>query len=185
MERKWRKIDPEKLRAYVSEHPDAFLEEIGEVFECSGEAIRLALKKLKIRKKNETVQQGVGGIKAMEINEMLLQTGRAIKMESDIMTAAFTLKDVVTIVGIAAAFTAGLTGVIVWVFSHWKDYKNLKTGMRYRQGDIVMIFSCLRVLLESAIGMHDDAKEPLSETLKDLNRHMEARTGGLDTRSKV
>ena len=57
LERKWRKIDPEKLCAYVAEHPDAFLEEIAEGFECSGEAIRLALKKLKItRKKNETVQ---------------------------------------------------------------------------------------------------------------------------------
>ena len=54
LERKWRKIDPEKLRDYVAENPDAFLEEIGEEFGCSGEAIRLALKKLKItRKKNE------------------------------------------------------------------------------------------------------------------------------------
>ena len=56
LERKWRKIDPEKLRTYVAEQPDAFLEEIAEAFECSGEAIRLALKKLKItRKKNETI----------------------------------------------------------------------------------------------------------------------------------
>jgi len=56
LERKWRKIDPEKLRIYVAENPDAFLEEIGEAFECSGEAIRLALKKLKItRKKNKKI----------------------------------------------------------------------------------------------------------------------------------
>jgi len=56
LERKWRKIDPEKLRAYIAEHPDAFLEEIAEAFECSGEAIRLALKKLKItRKKNDEI----------------------------------------------------------------------------------------------------------------------------------
>jgi len=56
LERKWRKIDPKKLRAYVAEHPDAFLDEIAEAFECSGEAIRLALKKLKItRKKNDEI----------------------------------------------------------------------------------------------------------------------------------
>jgi len=56
LERKWRKIDPEKLRAYIAERPDAFLEEIAEAFECSGEAIRLALKKLKItRKKNDEI----------------------------------------------------------------------------------------------------------------------------------
>ena len=58
LERKWRKIDPEKLRVYVAAHPDAFLEEIGEAFNCSGEAVRLALKKLKItHKKNETIQR--------------------------------------------------------------------------------------------------------------------------------
>jgi len=58
LERKWRKIDPEKLSAYVSEHPDAFLDEIAEMFECSGEAIRLALKKQKItRKKNDEIQR--------------------------------------------------------------------------------------------------------------------------------
>ena len=57
LERKWRKIDPEKLCAYVNEHPDEFLEEIAQGFGCTGEAIRLALKKLKItRKKNEPVQ---------------------------------------------------------------------------------------------------------------------------------
>ena len=56
LERKWRKIDPEKLRAYIAERPDAFLEEIAEAFECSGEAIRLAMKKLKItRKKNDEI----------------------------------------------------------------------------------------------------------------------------------
>ena len=56
LERKWRKIDPEKLRAYIAEHPDDFLEEIAEEFKCSGEAIRLALWKERItRKKNEKI----------------------------------------------------------------------------------------------------------------------------------
>jgi len=56
LERKWRKIDPEKLRAHVAENPDEFLDEIALEFECSAEAIRLALKKHGItRKKNDKV----------------------------------------------------------------------------------------------------------------------------------
>ena len=58
LERKWRKVDPEKLRAHVGSHPDEFLEEIALAFECSAEAIRLALKKHGItRKKNDKVQR--------------------------------------------------------------------------------------------------------------------------------
>lgn len=54
--RKFRKLDPEKLRAYVDEHPDAYLKEIGEVFGCSGVAVFKAFKRLGItRKKNQTV----------------------------------------------------------------------------------------------------------------------------------
>ena len=56
LERKWRKINPEKLREYVTEHPDEYLDEIASTFECSGEAIRLALKKHKITyKKNAEI----------------------------------------------------------------------------------------------------------------------------------
>ena len=56
LERKWKKIDPEKLWEYVAEHPDDFLEEIAEEFKCSGEAIRLVLKKHRItRKKNDKI----------------------------------------------------------------------------------------------------------------------------------
>lgn len=53
LERGWRKIDPEKLRADVEERPDDFNGERALRFGCSGEAIRQALKKQKITlKKN-------------------------------------------------------------------------------------------------------------------------------------
>ena len=53
LERKWRKIDPEKLRADVEERPDDFNDERALRFGCTGEAIRQALKKQKITlKKN-------------------------------------------------------------------------------------------------------------------------------------
>jgi len=56
LERKWRKIDPDKLREYMREHPDEYLDEIATAFECSGEAIRQALKKHKITyKKNDEI----------------------------------------------------------------------------------------------------------------------------------
>lgn len=48
LNRSYKKIDPEKLSVYVNEHPDAYLREMAEVFSCTGEAVRLALKKLKV-----------------------------------------------------------------------------------------------------------------------------------------
>jgi transposase len=48
LNRSYKKIDPEKLSVYVKGHPDAYLKEIAEVFCCTGEAVRLTLKKLKI-----------------------------------------------------------------------------------------------------------------------------------------
>jgi len=38
-----KKIDPEKLEAYMNEHPDAFLKEIASVFSCCIEGVRKAL----------------------------------------------------------------------------------------------------------------------------------------------
>ena len=34
-----KKIEPEKLRDYVEEHPDAYQKEITEIFGCTGSAI--------------------------------------------------------------------------------------------------------------------------------------------------
>ena len=53
----WRKINPEELKQYNNEHPDAYLKEIAEEFGCSDTAIRKAFKRLKIsRKKNYHLQ---------------------------------------------------------------------------------------------------------------------------------
>jgi transposase len=54
LERKWRKIDPEKLKADVAERPDDFDEERALRFGCSRTGIESARKKHKItRKKND------------------------------------------------------------------------------------------------------------------------------------
>ena len=48
-----RKICPDRLKAYIAEHPDSYLSEIAEVFNCTCSAVHYALKRLKItRKKN-------------------------------------------------------------------------------------------------------------------------------------
>lgn len=53
----WRKIEPTKLKAYIEQHPDAYLKEMAKEFNCSEVAIFKALKRLKIsRKKNYSVQ---------------------------------------------------------------------------------------------------------------------------------
>ena len=49
--RKPKKIHPEKLIKYIEEHPDAYLVEIAQEFNCSECAIRKALKKLNITRK--------------------------------------------------------------------------------------------------------------------------------------
>ncbi|MBQ6435900.1 MAG: hypothetical protein IJJ09_07855 [Synergistaceae bacterium] len=49
--RAFKKIDPEKLRAYVKNNPDAYLREIAEVFQCWPNAVRKALQRLKITRK--------------------------------------------------------------------------------------------------------------------------------------
>ena len=49
--RSFKKIDPEKLRAFVKKYPDAYLREIAEAFKCCQTAIRKALKRLKITRK--------------------------------------------------------------------------------------------------------------------------------------
>ena len=45
------KIDREKLRNYVSEHPDAYIKEIAEEFGCSESGINYELAKLLITRK--------------------------------------------------------------------------------------------------------------------------------------
>ena len=49
--RGFKKLDPEKLKAYVKEHPDAYLKEIGEVFGCTDMAVLYAFKRLGITRK--------------------------------------------------------------------------------------------------------------------------------------
>jgi len=46
-----KKIEPEKLKAYVQEHPDAYLKEIAREFNCCETAVRKAFKRLGITRK--------------------------------------------------------------------------------------------------------------------------------------
>ena len=51
LHRSYRKIDPEKLKAYVEEHPDAYQSEMAKAFGCSESGIRDALGRYKITRK--------------------------------------------------------------------------------------------------------------------------------------
>lgn len=53
-----KKIDPEKLKAYVREHPDAYQKEMAEEFGCSATAIQKALKRLGITRKKDNALSG-------------------------------------------------------------------------------------------------------------------------------
>jgi transposase len=55
----WKKINPVTLLAYLKEHPDAYLMELAEEFDCSDTAIMKALKRVQIsRKKNHQIPRG-------------------------------------------------------------------------------------------------------------------------------
>ena len=58
LHRSFRTIDPEKLKAYVAEHPDAYQSEMAETFGCSESGIRYALGRQKITRKKR--QRGTG-----------------------------------------------------------------------------------------------------------------------------
>ena len=47
--RGFKKIDPDKLRTYVKEHPDDTQQEIADAFGCTNQAVSKALKRLKIK----------------------------------------------------------------------------------------------------------------------------------------
>jgi len=54
----WKKIDPDKLKQFVEEHPDAYQHEMAAHFGVRLYAIQKALKRLKItRKRNYTLQE--------------------------------------------------------------------------------------------------------------------------------
>ena len=51
LHRSFRKIDPEKLKIYVAEHPDAYQSEMAKSFGCSESGIRDALRRHKLTRK--------------------------------------------------------------------------------------------------------------------------------------
>ena len=51
LNRKPRKLDDDKLKDYISSHPDAYLREIAEEFHCCETAVTYALRRLKITRK--------------------------------------------------------------------------------------------------------------------------------------
>lgn len=53
LNRSFKKIDPDKLRAYVKGHPDATQQEIADEFGCCNQAVSKALKRLNITRKKK------------------------------------------------------------------------------------------------------------------------------------
>lgn len=58
--RGFQKIDPEKLRAYAKEHPDATQREIADEFHCSNQAAGKAPERPNITRKKNAPPQGTG-----------------------------------------------------------------------------------------------------------------------------
>jgi len=68
LHRSYRKIDPEKLRAYVAEHPDAYQLEMAKAFGCSESGIRYALHRHKIIRKKDDSLPGAGPGKSSRVS---------------------------------------------------------------------------------------------------------------------
>ena len=68
LHRSFRKIDPEKLKAYVAEYPDAYQSEMAKAFECSESGIRDALRRHKITRKKDDPLSGAGSGKSSGVS---------------------------------------------------------------------------------------------------------------------
>ena len=51
LNRPFKKINPEKLKEYIKEHPDSYIKETAEVFNCSTTAVIKAFRRLGITRK--------------------------------------------------------------------------------------------------------------------------------------
>ena len=54
LNRSFKKVDPEKLKKYIKDHPDAYLSEIAEYFKCSTVAVHYRLNLLKITREKKS-----------------------------------------------------------------------------------------------------------------------------------
>ena len=79
LHRGFRKIDPEKLKAYVAEHPDAYQSEMAEAFGCSESGIRDALKRHKITRKKDNGLSRAGSAKSSSVSGP--NSGRVIRKD--------------------------------------------------------------------------------------------------------
>ena len=68
LHRSFRKIDPEKLKTYVAEHPDAYQSEMAKAFVCSESGIRDALRRHKITRKKDNPLSGTGSAKSSSVS---------------------------------------------------------------------------------------------------------------------
>ena len=68
LHRSYKKVNPEKLKEYLSEHPDAYQKEIAKEFSCSATAIYLAMKRLKITRKKDNEISGTGQEKSSGVS---------------------------------------------------------------------------------------------------------------------
>ena len=58
VKQKFKKLDPEKLKAYVKAHPDAYQAKIGKAFGCTDTAVRKAFRRLGITRKKRQNDTG-------------------------------------------------------------------------------------------------------------------------------
>jgi len=54
VKRSFKKLDPEKLKTYIENHPDAYLKEIAQEFGCSAPAVLKALRRMGFTRKKKT-----------------------------------------------------------------------------------------------------------------------------------
>ncbi|WP_353654136.1 IS630 transposase-related protein [Bacteroides caecimuris] len=69
LHRSFRKIDPEKLKAYVVARPDAYQLEMAKASGCSESGIRDALRRHKITRKKDGQLPGAGPSKSSGVSE--------------------------------------------------------------------------------------------------------------------
>ena len=95
------------------------------------------------------------------------------------MSINVNLAEIITALTLASI----LGSFLVALFRITRRFTSIERGSQYRQDDVAMIFTCLRVLLETELGLHNgESKDVIKRTLSDLNEYMHTRAAGLSTR---
>ena len=91
----------------------------------------------------------------------------------------------VNIAEIVTVLTLGsmLGGFLFTLMRMLRRFNVMENSARYRQGDMEMVFMCLRVLMEHGLGLYNgESRTKVRDALDELNAYLHTKSAGLPPR---